>query len=234
MNTADQPQTQTGSGFAVTALVLGIVGLIIIIIAPVALVFGIIALTKGQSKGMAITGIVLGSIGTLILPIAIIAAIAIPSMLESRVTANDAAAAATLKSGVFPAQVMFQASAALDADKNGVGEYASDLTWLAGAPFPGSTGGLHYLPTAFAIPGPVNGYNFRCAGGNEHGWVVYAWPVSRATGQRRFAICTTGTIYVDTAPGDPAREPATYDLWGGAAVPNFDQPPAGAWKPYQR
>jgi type IV pilus assembly protein PilA len=40
--------------------------------------------------------------------IAIIAAIAIPNLLESRITANESAAAASLKSGLFPAEVTFQ------------------------------------------------------------------------------------------------------------------------------
>jgi prepilin-type N-terminal cleavage/methylation domain-containing protein len=63
--------------------------------------------------------------------IAIIAAIAIPNLLESRVTANEAAASASLKSGVFPAQVQFQAGGYQDADADNVGEYGV-LRALAG------------------------------------------------------------------------------------------------------
>ncbi len=40
--------------------------------------------------------------------IAIIAAIAIPNLLESRITSNESAAATSLKSGVHPAEVQFQ------------------------------------------------------------------------------------------------------------------------------
>jgi len=57
------------NGFGVTALVVGIVaflvgwtGLFGLILAIVAIVFGILALTKKQSKGMGITGIVLGGL----------------------------------------------------------------------------------------------------------------------------------------------------------------------------
>ncbi len=57
--------------------------------------------------------------------IAIIAAIAIPNLLESRVTANEAAASASLKSGVFPAQVQFQAGGYQDVDADNVGEYGT-------------------------------------------------------------------------------------------------------------
>jgi prepilin-type N-terminal cleavage/methylation domain-containing protein len=57
--------------------------------------------------------------------IAIIAAIAIPNLMESRVTANEAAASASLKSGVFPAQVQFQAGGYQDIDADNVGEYGT-------------------------------------------------------------------------------------------------------------
>ncbi len=64
--------------------------------------------------------------------IAIIAAIAVPNLLESRITSNEAAAAATLKSGYFPAQTQFQSGAYQDADGNNVGEYGT-MEYLSGA-----------------------------------------------------------------------------------------------------
>jgi prepilin-type N-terminal cleavage/methylation domain-containing protein len=63
--------------------------------------------------------------------IAIIAAIAIPNLLESRVTANEAAASASLKSGVFAGQVQFQGGGYQDADSDNVGEYGT-IGMLAG------------------------------------------------------------------------------------------------------
>lgn len=63
--------------------------------------------------------------------IGIIAAIAIPSLLESRTTANEASASATLKSGVFPAEVQWKAGGYQDYNGNNVGEYAT-LEYLAG------------------------------------------------------------------------------------------------------
>src|SRR6185503_12435050 len=56
--------------------------------------------------------------------IAIIAAIAIPNLLESRVTAQESSAAAALKSGLLPAEVQFQAGGYADLDTNGIGTYA--------------------------------------------------------------------------------------------------------------
>jgi prepilin-type N-terminal cleavage/methylation domain-containing protein len=55
--------------------------------------------------------------------IAIIAAIAIPNLLESRVTANEAAASTSLKSGIFPAEVQFTGGGYQDADADLTGEY---------------------------------------------------------------------------------------------------------------
>ncbi len=63
-------EKQTSSnGFGITALVVGIVALLLgwtgipgVILAVVALVFGILALVKKQNKGMGITGVVLGSL----------------------------------------------------------------------------------------------------------------------------------------------------------------------------
>jgi prepilin-type N-terminal cleavage/methylation domain-containing protein len=58
--------------------------------------------------------------------IAIIAAIAIPNLLESRITAQEAAAAAALRSGVLPAEVQFKSGGYADGDNNGIGTYAVD------------------------------------------------------------------------------------------------------------
>ncbi len=63
------PASGNGSGFAIAALVLGIIaflfgwlGFLNLLTAILAVVFGIVALTKHQSKGMALTGLILGGI----------------------------------------------------------------------------------------------------------------------------------------------------------------------------
>lgn len=79
-----QAPVQEKKGLAITALVLGIVALVLgvipgigvvsFILGPLAIIFGIIALVKKQKKGMSITGIVLGALG-------MIAAIVISAMI---------------------------------------------------------------------------------------------------------------------------------------------------------
>ena len=105
--------------------------------------------------------------------IAIIAAIAIPNLLESRVTANEAAASASLKSGIFPAQVQMQGGGYQDADLDNVGEYAhiQQLTGVR-ATLGQPAGAIKLITgplatgvnsTAVAVGGGVleaNGYNY--------------------------------------------------------------------------
>ncbi len=64
-----RPAKSASNGLAITALVLGIVAFCVgwtgpfgLVVAAAAIVFGIIALVKRQSKGMGITGVVLGGI----------------------------------------------------------------------------------------------------------------------------------------------------------------------------
>jgi type IV pilus assembly protein PilA len=80
--------------------------------------------------------------------IAIIAAIAIPNLLESRITSNESAAATSLKSGVHPAQAQFQggnyaddpataagfteAAAPTGVGGNGIGDFAGRFNQLCG------------------------------------------------------------------------------------------------------
>jgi len=119
--------------------------------------------------------------------IAIIAAIAIPNLMESRVTANEAAAGATLKSGVFPGEVQFQSGGYQDIDVDNVGEYgtlgalsgqcqtvklqfqASNTTGLKLLQGPLANGGNWSIGTALATPamGSASGYYFTSFAGSE-------------------------------------------------------------------
>ncbi|MEK7411848.1 MAG: prepilin-type N-terminal cleavage/methylation domain-containing protein, partial [Planctomycetota bacterium] len=84
--------------------------------------------------------------------IAIIASIAIPNLMESRVTANESAASSSLKSGVFAGQVSFQGGSSQDWDTDNVGEYGT-MRMLAGldATNKVASGSLHLLTGPLAI-----------------------------------------------------------------------------------
>jgi len=91
-------------GYAIASLILGILSLptagLLLVGAMVSVVLGVVALVKasrepGQyaGKGMAVAGIVLSGLSILVIPvIGVVAAIAIPSLLRARVSANEAAA----------------------------------------------------------------------------------------------------------------------------------------------
>ncbi|HEU0109158.1 MAG TPA: DUF4190 domain-containing protein [Vicinamibacteria bacterium] len=91
-------------GYAIASLVLGILSLptigLLLVGAMTSVVLGVVALVKASrepeeygGKGLAITGIVLSAVSIVIIPFfGIVAAIAIPSLLRARVSANEAAA----------------------------------------------------------------------------------------------------------------------------------------------
>lgn len=183
--------------------------------------------------------------------VAIIAAIAIPNLLESRVSAQESAAAATLKSGVMPAMVQFQAGAYVDADGDGIGEYSAPFPVLSGVePIQGVT--LRLLaPTFNQVVPQVSGYRYYlfwptaqdaasrelladvAAGADlrERYWVAYAVPVDPGQGRRIFAVNQAGMVYALPPSPGPFAEPQWNDLMNGGTW--LDQP-AGAWMPYRR
>ena len=146
--------------------------------------------------------------------IAIIAAIAIPNLLESRITANESAAAASLKSGIFPAQVQFQSGSYSDIDSNGRGEYAVDHRFLAGATAAATTGttgkALSLLSPNFNTTegNPVGSYQYKIdictspgtlSGDQVYGesfFAAYGAPnTAGSDGRRAFGINSFGIVY---------------------------------------
>ncbi len=247
-----------GSGLALAALICGICGFFTLGLASIAaIICGILALKHGQSKGMAITGLVTGGISLLILPMAILAAIAIPNLLESRVTANQAAAAATLKAGFFPAQIQFQAAGYQDADENSVGEYGL-IGELSGRVRTNkqAAGRISLLNGALARNADftANGYSYAVylpagegqvisdtddlearhsskvaqAKDQERFWVAYAWPTSAESGRRVFAICQDGQVR-SPVNATSAGKPAWNDIFAGGS--DWEKP---AWPVYAR
>lgn len=161
--------------------------------------------------------------------IAIIAAIAIPNLLESRITANESAAAASLKSGFHAAQTQFSAGAYSDLDNDGRGEYAADHGWLAGAintavaPQPvyvAGTPGHNHTARALTLIAPtynvadgttVGPYRYQIDvtplalaavdfASNESFWAGYAAPGNPGSdGRRSFGINVGGVVFATLA-----------------------------------
>lgn len=149
--------------------------------------------------------------------IAIIASIAIPNLLESRITANESAAAATLKSGFHAAQVQFGAGAYSDIDSNGKGEYAQDHQYLAGATVAAaaqltgqSTKVLNLIAPSFNVTdgSQVGAYRYRidvCTSvgtvqgdqvNAENYFAAYASPqVPGNDGRRAFGLSQMGQVF---------------------------------------
>jgi hypothetical protein len=182
--------------------------------------------------------------------IAIVAAIAIPNLLESRVAAQESAAAAALKSGLLPAEVQFQNGGYLDEDGNGIGEYGffDEMSGQVEAA-PGIT--LNLLAPSFHGANPViSGYRYAIflpeakdkaradpapdkpkpdpasASLRERRWIAYAWPVDRKQGRRIFAIDQSGNVYTTVWDG---KVPEWNALYGGKT---WEDPPV--WPPYRR
>ena len=136
---------------AVWSLVLGVLSLLtggcLGLGAIAAIVLGIMAIARAGKmpaeyggKGMAIAGIVTGSIGLLVLPFVILAAIAVPSLLRARVSANQSSAVGDIRA-VISGQTAY-------ASANG--GYYDTLECLASAApcIPGYTGPTPFIDAA--------------------------------------------------------------------------------------
>lgn len=129
--------------------------------------------------------------------IALIAAIAIPNLLRSRMSANEASASGALRI-ISTGQVGFQTAAFVDADGDGVGDYGT-LPQLADPDGGGMTPG--FIDTVLGS-GVRYGYNFTCT-------VVMGSPTTPPsytcigipsalgrTGWRQYFVDETGVIRV--------------------------------------
>lgn len=181
------------------------------------------------------------------------AAIAIPNLLETRAKASEVAVVSLLRSGVFPAQIQFQAGAYVDQNGDNIGEYGF-LSEMAGGAITGQpdTLKLSLLPEVWNAAQPaVHGYRFACwlpdgkggaLGANDglraqnaaaakaqsERFVVYAWSTNNA-GKAVYALTHTGTIYSNTGVTMGANGPAWNALFDGAGWENDP-----TWEPHRR
>lgn len=181
--------------------------------------------------------------------IAIIAAIAIPNLLESRISSNEAAAATSLKSGVFPAQVQFQAGGYVDAGgptgvgADGIGDFAGIYTAMSGSTQAAVGGPLPVVPLALlpqtwdAVSPNINNYIFEVAACYELSFCCACYPGDQGAGigRRCFAINTGGTVYATAA----ATTNPTSLIGASATTPTLPfgtsyTLPAATWSVYRR
>ena len=120
--------------------------------------------------------------------ISIIAAIAIPNLIRSRMTANESSAIAALRT-ISTAQQQFQSTAVMPFP-SGMGRYSPDLATLAGQVPP-------FLDTVLAA-GNKQGFIFTTVGGGPDGgpsFVVNGVPLALgASGNRAFFADESGLI----------------------------------------
>lgn len=184
---------------------------------------------------------------------AISAAIAIPNLLKARSSANDAAIVTALRSGVFPAQIQFQAGGYADQNGDNVGEYGF-LAELAGGTIIGQPESLRVslLPSEWNAAQPtLHGYHFACwlpdgkggalgagagpraqnaaaAKAQSERFVVYAWPADGGE-LPVFALTQAGTIYSSSETEIGPQGPAWNALFGADGWEGEPQ-----WEPHRR
>ena len=184
---------------------------------------------------------------------AIIAGIAVPNLLKTRAAASEVSVVGLLRSGVFPAEIQFQAGAYVDQNGDNIGEFGF-LAEMAGGPITGQpdTMKLALLPAAWNAAQPtVHGYRFACwlpdgkggaiagtdglraqnpaaAKAQSERFVVYAWSAEEA-GKPVYALTQSGSIYASSQVEVGANGPAWNAVFGGGA---WDAAPA--WEPYRR
>jgi type IV pilus assembly protein PilA len=221
-------------GMAVASLVLGILSIPSLgclgVGSILGLTFGIIALVRANrspalysGKGLAIAGIVTSGVSVVLIPfgLGILAAIAIPSLLRARVSANESAAIGDIRT-VISAQAAYQSANA--------GFYGGRLECLAtpslcipGYPANGPT----FLDSGLASLSPKSGYSRKfyvssllVGGGVEPtsrssvaSYAYVAAPIKVGqTGIRGFCGDASGVICYTAEGSAPRTRDGTCDL----------------------
>lgn len=194
-------EAQLKQGLAIASMVMAIIAfpttflLIGLLLAPIAVIMGIVALRRATKnpmtyggKGFAVAGIAVGSV-VCVFFVPLIAAIAIPNLLASRRAANEGSALDSLE------------IIALAQDKHSSNDVAGDcgdLMMLAAK---------NMIVDAKVASGKKNGYKFT-AGGNQSdtdGCEVRATPESKSAGNRSFYFSSSDNIVRVAMNGEPAN-----------------------------
>jgi len=131
--------------------------------------------------------------------IAIIAAIAIPNLLEARVSANESSAVQSLRI-ILTSQTIFRES---DRDRDFISDFATTMQELSAANLIDSSLGT----------GTKSGYLFTMtnSGNHEFVWECHADPISPGkSGNRYFYIDQAGILrFARTGPAESTDPPAS-------------------------
>jgi len=208
-----QPAVQETSGLAIASMICGFL-FFIFPAAVLAIIFGHISNSQirksaGRLKGagMSLVGMILGYVGIAFIPIIlIIAAIAIPNLLKSKILANEASAAATLRN-IAVAAITYQdeyhgypsALSALGPPLTGHGQDADGAGLIDARLMSGSRNGymFQYHPVSSRNDGVIDGFD------------VNADPITPGTtGTRHFHIDESAVIRVEkSAPASRDSPP---------------------------
>lgn len=211
-------------GMAIASLVLGVLGLptggCVGVGGLVGVILGIVALVKANSspneyggKGLAIGGIVTSGLSLVLAPaiIGIVAAIAIPSFLRARLTANEAAAIGDLRTFIS-AEVAYQSAAD--------GAFGRPECLAKPASCIPKYQGPVFLDAALASLAPKTGYKRAFIPGPSKGrgiesYVIVLEPLQpKQTGVRAFCGDSSGAICYTADGSKPPVVDGACDLSG--------------------
>lgn len=140
--------------------------------------------------------------------IGLLASLTLPSLLASRVAANETAALGMVKS-IYDAQQHYRRK---EVHPSTPGAFADNFEYLlSGGLLPGA---LHMQTVSLA---DHQGYHFATLPhlfGDAVGLRVWAWPISDRTGERSFLMTENGRIYVRRGIFPVFINPADGELLG--------------------
>jgi type II secretory pathway pseudopilin PulG len=206
-----QPLEPERSGMAIASLVSGLL-FFILPAAILAVVLGHLSRAeirrstgRKTGSGMALAGLILGYCGVAIIPVVmIVAAIAIPSLLRSKMAANEASAVGSLRMLNTAAVTYFTTC----------GSYPHSLTALGRAPDGRASANHADLVDGVLTAGTKSGYIFRYEAFSTSGrrildaYTISAQPVTPGTtGQRYFFTDQSGVIRMQNDGPASKRSP---------------------------
>ncbi len=223
-------------GMAIASLVLGIMSLPTLgclgVGALLGLTFGIIALVRANrspelysGRGLAIAGIVTSAVSFVLVPfgIGIFAAIAIPSLLRARVSANEAATIGDIRT-VISAQAAYQAANAgfydgrlecLATPSSCIPEYPPDGPTFLDVQLASLLPKSGYSRQLYVAPIPAGSARSRLRGSRSSvaSYAYVAVPLNRGqTGVRGFCGGASGVLCYSSDGSAPRVTQGTCDL----------------------